>query len=87
MRNAGYLLFLTGWLVPLDGNGMSGYWPWVLKQACWVILLLGAVSALLLPNLDDLKINTSPSTLILSDSRPMSFTRKHGAFSAMTKFC
>ena len=76
MRNAGYPLFLTGWLVPLHGNGMSGYWPWVLKQACWVILLLGAVSALLLPNLDDLKINTSPSTLILSDSPANVFHQK-----------
>ena len=55
---------------------MSGYWPWVLKQACWVILLLGAVSALLLPNLDDLKINTSPSTLILSDSPANIFHQK-----------
>ncbi len=55
---------------------MSGYWPWVLKQACWVILLLGAVSALLLPNLDDLKINTSPSTLILSDSPANVFHQK-----------
>ena len=55
---------------------MSGYWPWVLKQACWVILLLGAVSALLFPNLDDLKINTSPSTLILSDSPANIFHQK-----------
>ena len=55
---------------------MSGYWPWVLKQACWVILLLGAASALLLPNLDDLKINTSPSTLILSGSPANVFHQK-----------
>lgn len=47
---------------------MSGYWPWVLKQSVWVLLLLGAAGALLLPSLDDLEINTSPSTLILSDS-------------------
>ncbi len=47
---------------------MSGYWRWVLKRSAWVLLLLGAVSALLLPSLDDLRINTSPSTLILSDS-------------------
>ena len=47
---------------------MSGYWGWILKQSVWVLLLLGAVSALLLPALDDLEIDTSPSTLILSDS-------------------
>ena len=47
---------------------MSGYWRWILKQSVWVLLLLGAASALLLPALDDLEINTSPSTLILSDS-------------------
>ena len=47
---------------------MNGYWRWVLKQSVWVLLLLGAVSALLLPALDHLEINTSPSTLILSDS-------------------
>lgn len=47
---------------------MNGYWRWVLKQSVWVLLLLGAVSILLLPALDDLEINTSPSTLILSDS-------------------
>ncbi len=47
---------------------MNGYWRWVLKQSVWVLLLLGAVSALLLPALDDLEINTSPATLILSDS-------------------
>ena len=47
---------------------MSGYWRWVLQQSVWVLLLLGAAGALLLPVLDDLEINTSPSTLILSDS-------------------
>jgi len=47
---------------------MSSYWRWVLKRPVWVLLLLGAVSALLLPSLDDLRISTSPSTLILSDS-------------------
>lgn len=47
---------------------MSGYWRWILKRSVWVLLLLGTASALLLPALDDLRINTSPSTLILSDS-------------------
>lgn len=47
---------------------MSGYWRWVLKRSVWVLLLLAAASALLLPVLDDLEIDTSPSTLILSDS-------------------
>ncbi len=55
---------------------MSGYWPWLLKQSRWVILLLGAVSALLLPALDDLKINTSPATLILSDSPENAFHQR-----------
>ncbi len=55
---------------------MSGYWPWLLKQSHWVILLLGAVSALLLPALDDLKINTSPATLILSDSAENAFHQR-----------
>ena len=47
---------------------MSGYWSWVLKRSVRVLLLLGAAGALLLPVLDDLEIDTSPSTLILSDS-------------------
>ena len=55
---------------------MSGYWRWVLKQSIWVLLLLGAVSALLLPALDDLEINTAPSTLILADSPANLFHQK-----------
>lgn len=55
---------------------MSGYWRWVLKQSVWVLLLLGAAGALLLPALDDLEINTAPSTLILADSPANLFHQK-----------
>lgn len=47
---------------------MSGYWPWLLSRSSWVIILLGTVSALLLPALQDLQIDSSPSALIVSDS-------------------
>lgn len=55
---------------------MKDYWRWVLKHSGWVLVILGTLSALLLPTLNKIELNTSPSTLILSDSPANLFHQK-----------
>jgi len=47
---------------------MHRLWPWLLNRPVWVLAVLALVTALYLPHLSLLQLDTSPSTLIVSNS-------------------
>ena len=47
---------------------MPKYWIWLLSHSRKIVILLGLLTAFLLPSLSSLDIDSSPSALILSKS-------------------